>query len=699
MKLKNIKYLFIIVIFFLLGFCILYEDSEKDKVLTEIITQCLEANHYQPQKINDTLSKRTFDIYLKRLDYGKKFLTLEDVKKLEKYTYQIDDQIKNKSFEFFDFSVNTINYKINYVKSFYEDILSKPFDFKKNEVIEIDDEKRNYAKGEKELTNIWRKFLKYQTLTEINDLLTVQEKAKEKKDTTIKIKTFEEIEKQAREKVLKRYKDWFRRIAQVEREDRFSVYINSIVKSYDPHTGYFPPKDKENFDIAMSGRLEGIGAVLQEKDGYIKIVRIVPGSASWKQGELKAGDIILKVAQGEEEPVDIVDMRLDKAVRLIRGKKGTEVRLTIKKLDKSIIVIPIIRDVVIIEETYAKSAILKDKENKKTVGYILLPEFYADFNNKGGQDCANDVKKELEKLRQENINGLILDLRNNGGGSLRHAVDIAGLFIEKGPVVQVKTKKGSPYILQDNDPRIQYKGTLIIMVNYFSASASEILSAAMQDYKRGVIFGSSSTFGKGTVQKLIDLNRYLPEEYNNIKSLGALKLTTQKFYRINGGATQLKGVTPDIVLPDNYTYLDIGEKELDYRMPWDEISPVLFNQWNATFDISKLKEKSKLRVQSNVTFKLINKNSKRLKKEKDKTIYTLNFKEYKDEMDKLDEDTKKYKDIQKDTTGLMVYSLKYDIIKSENDSSKTARIEEWHKGLKKDVYLYEAFSVAKDMIK
>ncbi|MCH8318914.1 MAG: PDZ domain-containing protein, partial [Bacteroidetes bacterium] len=484
---KRLKY---IILFFSLLF--LFSASlttDNGKALINVLLRSLNTAHYQPLILNDEFSKRVFELYLKRLDYNKRFLTSSDVEQLRKYQYQIDDEVKIGSYELFDLSTEIIKNKLKEVEIFYKDLLSRPFDFEKDEIIELDPKKIDYAADKAALKEAWRKSLKYQTLSRLANLLQVQEKAQVTQDTTVEIKTYQLLEEEARKKVLKSHNNWFRRMSKIERSDRLTIYINAITNTYDPNTAWLPPKDKENFDIAFSGQLEGIGAQLQERDGYIRIVRIIPGSASWRQGQLKAKDIILKVGQRALEAVDVVDMRIDDAVKLIRGKKGTEVRLTVKKLDGSIIIIPIIRDVVILEETYAKSALVDRNDIAVKVGYIRLPKFYADFNKKGGRNCAEDIKKELIKLKEEDIDGIILDLRNNRGGSLDDAVKMAGLFIEKGPIVQIKSRTGKPTILRDRDPMVYYDGPLIIMVNSFSASASEILAAAMQDYKRGIIIG------------------------------------------------------------------------------------------------------------------------------------------------------------------------------------------------------------------
>ena len=690
------RYLYILIVFTLFSsYAPKKHWDEKDKVLLSVIIHSLNSQHFHPNQLNDDFSKKTYDLYLKALDFNKKFLIKDDIHLLKQKQLDIDNEVLNTNFDFFDLSTDLVAKRIKEAESYYKEILSKPFDFNATETVELDPDKLPYANDKNELKENWRKFLKYQVLTRIYDAQQAQDKAAEKKDTIIKVRSFAELETDARDKVLKSQNDIFHRLNQLDKTDRISFYINSIVSTYDPHTNYFPPKDKENFDIALSGQLEGIGATLQEKDGYIKVINIVPGSASWKQGSLKTGDIILKVAQGAHDPVDVVDMRLDDAVKLIRGRKGTEVRLTVKKLDGSLVVIPITRDIVVIDETYAKSAVIKAT---KKIGYIKLPQFYADFNGKGGRSSAEDVKKEIQKLKTDGIEGLILDLRNNGGGSLQDAVEMGGLFIKTGPIVQIKSGTGEPTILRDTDPAVQYDGPLVVLVNTLSASASEILAAAIQDYKRGVIVGSN-TFGKGTVQKIIDLDGFLPPEYEIVKPLGAVKLTTQKFYRINGGATQLKGVIPDVTLPDNYSYLDMGEKELDYPMPWDEISPASYEAVNKISNLDAIKKNSQGRLKSNSSFVLEEENAKRLKEQSNKTLFTLNLEQYKKEQEQIQKESKKYESIVKDISGLEVLDAQIFGTMSSADSAKAESTKAWHKQLKKDMYVYESALILNELKK
>ncbi|MCH8905081.1 MAG: carboxy terminal-processing peptidase [Bacteroidetes bacterium] len=674
------------------------KDIDREEVLIELVVNGLANNHFQSLVLNDELSVKIFDLYIDRLDRSKRFLLSSDIEKLTRYRTRIDDELNEGKTEFFELSIGLIEKRIKDAENFYKDILEKPFDFTREENIEMEADNLDFVATKKELKDRWRKVLKYQVMNRINNKLDAQETAIENSDTSVTIKTFAVLEEEARTKVEKTFRDWFYRMSKINREDRLATFINSLTNVYGPHTTYFPPKAKDNYDIAMSGQLEGIGAQLQQKDEYIKVTSIVPGSACWRQGDLEAGDLILKVAQGDQEPVDIVDMRIDDAVQLIRGKKGTEVRLTVKKIDGTQMVIQIIRDVVLLEETYAKSAILKNIETGKNFGYIDLPKFYADFNRRGGRSCATDVKNEIEKLKQDGIDGIILDLRSNGGGSLQDAVRMSGLFIEKGPIVQVKGRTSKPYVLRDVDQTVQYGGPLVILVNSFSASASEILAAAIQDYQRGVIIGSKSTFGKGTVQRFYDLDDFLNSQYEEIKPLGAIKLTTQKFYRINGGATQRKGVIPDIILADNYSYINVGVQELDHVMPWDEIDPAKYTPWSSFFlELDKLKDKSKIRTQSNNFFTKVDENAKWLKAQRDKTVFTLEFDSYREEQQAIDAIAKKFKGDEKELASMEVFSLTADMESLKSDSAKFERRAAWHTNLNKDMYLFEAMSVLGDM--
>jgi len=669
-------------------------EPSRKKVLMDMLTDGLQRSHYAPATLNDAYSEKVYTLYLKRIDNNKRFLLQSDIDQLQKFKHTIDDQIKEVNLEFFEVSDALLKQGIERGRLFYTRILAAPFDFSIDETYDLDIEDRAWAEDLNAQQELWRKSLKHSTLSRLVDKLEEQEKAIEENDTSVTIKTLEELELETRNKVKTSYDNYYNRLDKLESEDRFADFLNVLVNVYDPHTGYYPPKAKENFDIYMSGQLEGIGAQLQEKDGKIRVSRIVPGSASWKQGQLKVGDIIYAVAQANEDMVDITDMRLDNAVQLIRGKKGTEVRLKVKKMDGSFVVIPIIRDVVILEETYAKSVLI---HNNMRAGYIKLPKFYMDMNNGGGRSCADDIKIELAKLRAQSVDGIVLDLRNNGGGSLQDAVKMAGFFIEEGPIVQVKGREGAPYILRDVDPAVYYDGPLVIMVNPFSVSASEIVAAALQDYNRAIIIGSEFTYGKGTVQRFLNLDNFISGGATDLKPLGSLKLSTQKFYRINGGATQLKGVASDVVLPDAYTYIDIGEKELDNHLPWDEIEPARYFRTSSVTNLDNIKKKSKMRVAKLESFALMEEKARRLEKQQDQTVISLSLKKFREELAILDEESKKYKDIQKDSTGLTITQIPIDLEAMEGDSAKMALADAWHEKLSRDIYLFEATEVLKDM--
>jgi carboxyl-terminal processing protease len=618
---------------------------------------------------------------------------------LSQYKYDLDDQLATDRLDFFNLSNSIIEKRTKQVQNIYKELLEQPFDYTLDEKVEMDSDKVDFCSNLDELKNRWRKALKYQMITRISNKLKTQTENAEKSDT-VTIKTFAELEEEARKSVLKRQDDWFHRmIDQVNNTDRITVYENALTAVYDPHTNYFPPKLKEDFDIRFSGQLEGIGATLSPKDGYIRIVEVVPGSPAWKTGEIKEEDLIMKVGQADEEPVDVYDMRLDDAVKLIRGPKGTEVRLTIKKTDGTIKVIPIIRDVVIREETYAKSAIINAKENSEfEVGYIYLPSFYTNFNDPKGRSCGNDMKNEIRKISDEGIDNIIIDLRGNGGGSLRDAVQIAALFIDQGPVVQRRSSIGQQSVLRDHDNIIDYNGNLVVLVNETSASASEILAAALQDYQRAVIVGSNSTFGKGTVQQFIDLDRLLPSKFNEYKSFGSLKITMEKFYRINGDATQLKGVIPDIILPTNYSHIEFGEKEMDYALAWDEIDAVEFHKTDKYIpDYDYIKSRSNARVGSNENFNEINEYALWVKENRERTIEPLNFEIYQSERTKRQDYLEKFDHIGEDTLNLMVRDLRADEMLINADSTKRVTTDEWHDDITKDNYILESIYILQDL--
>ena len=672
------------------------DEGKKNRLLLEVISSTMKQHHFEEIQIDNEFSKKIHKIFIERLDYTKRFFLQDDIDKLNQYLTTIDDDINFGNFTFFETAAELYETRSAEVEEYYKGVLEKPFDFTINEDFVFDSEKRDFAKNKKELKNYWYQYAKYQTMTKLASSIKIQEEATAKNDTSVKVQTYEELESKARKEVLENLQDWTTRMKMRDRKDLLNMYFSTISSCFDPHSDYLAPKEKEDFDIQMAGQLEGIGATLSQPNDYIKVVQIVDGSPCWKQGDLKVNDLILKVAQGNGEPVNVVGMKMDDAIRLIRGKKGTEVRLTVKKVDGTIKEIPIIRDVIVMEETFAKSAVISDKIDNTKVGYIYLPRFYADFNDKNGRFCSKDVEVELKKMKLEKIDKLVIDLRNNGGGSLQDVVEIVGMFIEKGPVVQVKGRVGAPMVLRDDNSKISFDGKLVIMINEFSASASEILAAAIQDYGRGVIVGSKHSHGKGTVQRFVPIDEVI-QGYNNLKPFGSLKLTIQKFYRINGGSTQLKGVSSDIIIPDAYSELEVGEKELDYPLKWDEIPNADYKIINSVSNLKELKANSEKRIREDSAFVEIQNYAKWLKDTQEEHVVSLNLKKYMETEKLRDEKSKKFSDLSEKETNLIFTVPKADSIDVYSDTIKTRRVETWYKELKKDIHLKEVYKIVNEM--
>lgn len=673
--------------------------KKDEQLVAKIIADVLENGHYSPNKLDDNISSFAFDDYLEKLDFNKLYFLQSDIDQFKKYRTELDDEVKNLDFKFFHEVIKQFNKRLDESEELYKKILAKPFDFEKNESIELDGEKRSYFKSNAEREEYWRLYLKYLTMLRLANKIEKQEKDLAKPNDSIKVveKTKTELEIEARKQVLKNMNTRFERRREIDDEDQFAIFINSIAAAFGPHTEYFPPQEKENFDMRMTGRLEGIGAQLTKENEYIKVVEIVPGSASWKQGELKANDLIIKVAQKGEEPVDIVDAAMKEAISLIRGPKGTEVTLTVQKPNGEIKEIPIIRDVVIQEETYAKSALIESKTHQNKIGYIYLPSFYSTFGEKDGRRSADDIKNELNRLKKENVSGIILDLRNNGGGSLQDAIDMTGHFIEKGPVVQVKDETRPPRVYSDRDKEIVYDGPVIVMINSFSASASEILAAALEDYNRAIIVGTPS-FGKGTVQTMIDLNRYVNPDMIPDKPLGSLKFTIQQFYRVNGASTQLKGVEPHIYLPDEYSYMETGIKSLKNPLPWDKIDAAKYEKCNYNYDIKSLKKNSAKRIKKDEIFSALENRNAKYKKDREATLVSTNIEAELAERKVRKQENKEFTSLIKPDDNFEFISLQEFNPADEADVIADKK-ENWQKQLSKDYYLHEVIFIMEDMIK
>mgnify|MGYP003894765687 FL=1 len=693
-----------------------FNFQEREAMILTGVMKFMDQVHYNPKMINDELSVVIFDEYIEALDSRKRFLTQEEVDELAKFRDKIDDQIKIKTFEMFEMSNELIEKGIQRGQRIYASIDVSALNLTSNDKVNLDYENRERPKNEKALKKYWEQLITYDIISKVETKIDKQVKklqammlvppaidtAAEDSEKELYVeKNRDELVAEAIEDHTKNYKKWFRRLNKQRRSDRFEQYLNAVTHQSDPHTTYFNPKKRDDFNINMGGKLEGIGARLQADDDFIKIVSIVPGGPIWKTKKAEADDLIIAIQQeGEDEVLNLYGMRLDDVVSKIRGKKGTVITLTIRKKDGSEILLAIERDEVITEETLAKSLIIDKVGSIENIGYIKLPKFYSSFEKKGGNSCAKDVASEIEKLKTVNVNGIILDLRNNTGGSLNDVVEMSGLFIKEGPIVQVKPRTRDAYVHLDKNPDVLYDGPLMILVNKYSASASEIIAAAMQDYKRAVIVGSTSTYGKGTVQRFYDLDRAFKgaEDY---KPLGSLKMTTQKFFRVNGGSTQLIGVTPDIVLPDNYQYMEVGEKEYDHAMKWTEIDPVEYSQDVALLDhIDEVAATSKKRVDKNDKFTKVLANAERIKKYRDNSTYSLNIDQFIEEMDQREEDSEQYKDLyDTDIASLKISNLEVDMDNINFDESKQARNQDWLDGMKKDFYLEEALSIMKDMIR
>lgn len=661
--------------------------------IMKLVGEMLADGHYSPQDINDAFSARVFRRYLGELDPEKNMYLQADINALKPFEKKIDEEIKGAPVEFFKSAGQLFNQRMDEAAKICQEFLSKPFSFNVDEEVVLDGDKLEFPATEAERRERWRKKLKYMTLERFVDLQDSREKNKGQQGFVVK--TDAELEQDARERVKRIMDRTFERYRfKFSDDDKFNLFVNTITTTMDPHTEFFPPVDKRYFDEEMSGRFFGIGASLQYDDGNIKVASVLSGSPAWKSGEIQPGDVIVKVGQGSEEPVDLTGFVVTDAVKLIRGKKGTEVKLTIRKADGSLKQVSLIRDEIVQDETFARSALIA--HNGQKIGYIYLPEFYADFDRPNGNRSFTDVAKEVTKLKEQKVDGIIMDLRNNGGGSLYDVVQMAGLFIEDGPVVQVKDKENKPTVLRDKDRNVLYTGPLAVMVNEFSASASEIFAAAIQDYNRGVIIGSTSTYGKGTVQRNIGLDNETGYSMSN-SDLGTIKLTLQKFYRINGGSTQLRGVNSDIVLPDNLEYLKVREKDDENALPWDEIGKASYSLWKPGYDLKTIQQMSNDRLLQDNTFSLIRENTEWLSKQNDKT-YSLQLEKYRQRQQQLRNTMKQMETLMKLKNELDVAPLPEEVNRWAEDKPKQDRFNQWISDRRKDIYLDQAVKVMNDII-
>ena len=686
---------FLLVLLFLTlsSFFDFNQNNEKDKLLIEIISYVIERGHFDPKNIDNEFSENMFKEFIENMDGQHRFFLSSDIGNFKKYKYDLDDQIINSKTTFFDLVYNKLIQRQEIVKNFYEEILNKPFSFNEDEIISLDYKNAPYPTTLNDLKFLWRKRLKLSTLSIYVDKKEDQINQK-KIDSSHAILDDYILEKQSREITLSNMKNFFDSVDELNRNDYFNIYINSLVKQFDPHSFYFSPNEKETFDTSISGKFEGIGARLGKKNQQITILEVISGGPVWKGNLLEPGDVILKVSDSSGDPVEVTGMRLDDVVKLIKGPKGTNVILNVKRVDGTVNDVNIVRDIVELEESYAKASIIK--KNEINYGLIYLPKFYVDFKSYNERNAANDVKKLIIQLKKEKINGLVLDLRDNGGGSLQTVVDITGYFIKTGPVVQVKSTGGKKQVLRDRDPSIIWNGPLVVLVNELSASASEILAAALQDYNRAIVIGSKQTFGKGTVQNVVDLNKIIAG--NSYGNLGALKLTTDKFYRINGGSTQLEGVKSDIIFPNRYSFIEIGEKDQENPLPWDFIGSAQFSPSDTKNNFEYIQNESNKRIVSNTYLNLLKEEAKWVKEQQDQYKYSLNYSEFVRNRDSIVKISKKFDKIGNYRSDLTIDWIEEDRLEIDVNNSFKEKRARWKETLIKDIQLNEAINILSDIV-
>lgn len=670
-------------------------EAKYQKILRNVGI-VLEQGHYNPKKIDDAFSKGVLQDYIKTLDPDKYIFLQSDIQNFKKFENRIDDEIHGSPLESFYTIARVYNKRIDEAAAIFKEVLSQPFNFEVNEFYEADGDKKKAPANVEDRYDHIRKRVKYNVLTRFVSLQ--EDREKQNKDSLYKPDSI--LLKEATQAIEKQYNRFFETLRNHNSQDElFSAFVNTITSRMDPHTNYMAPIDKRTFDEMMSGTFYGIGAQLREEEGKIKIVSLVTGGPAWKSGELKPEDEILKIAEGDAAPVDVTGYALSDAVKLIRGeKKGTEVKLTVRRPDGTEKVISLIRDEISLDDVYAKSAVL---EGKRKIGYILLPEFYANFQDPSARRSSTDVAKEVQKLKDQNVEGIIIDLRSNGGGSLSDVVDMVGLFIKNGPVVQVKGRNEKASVLSVQNKDVLYSGPLTVLVDEFSASASEIFAAAIQDYHRGIIIGSSSTYGKGTVQRTLSLE---PQSENSIfgrkpEGLGDIKLTFRKFYRINGGTTQRVGVVPDIILPDRMEIFKLREKDNPNALGWDEIPKANYSLWkDGNVPMEEVIKEAKKEVLEKPKFNGIKTVVSKVESYRDEPI-PLNENQYKEYQKKAKSLSSQLDSFLVVKDSLNVKGLPKDIVSMEKDSSRMQSYKRFIKTVSGDLYVEEAVDVMDQMIK
>lgn len=658
--------------------------------------------HYSPKPINDAYSQEVYKHYFEMIDASKRYFMQSDMDEFSKHKTKLDDYLNQGNLTFYKLTIDRLYQRVDEIDKITQDILAKPINLDEDETLILEPKLRKNATNKNELAAEWKKYIKYNILQEMESLKAKEETQKEKKDSVQKFKLKDTIKleilspEQRRVKATTEVKDLitdtFRRFKKRNKMDWFTVHMNAYTEVFDPHTNYYSPKNKEDFDTQFKGKVIGIGAIIQEKRGYLYLGPLTIGAPAWKSKQLSEGDKILKVkSKPNEDAVNVVGMLSDEAVRLIRGEKGTKVTLTVEKKDKSIKEVTMIREEVAIEDTFARSIIVNSADGKK-YGLISLPSFNADFEDAKGRNASDDIKNEILKLKPQGVQGIILDLRNNGGGSLTEVGDIMGLFMNAGPFVQVKDGNGKIQTLKNKTNSPIWTGPVVIMQNELSASASEILAGAMQDYGRGIVLGSPQSFGKGTVQTFVDLNRFL----NTNDDFGSLKLTIQKFYRVTGESTQRKGIQSDIQMKDFFTYAEVGERYDDFALAWDKIPAVAYQPMNY-FSIQALQKASEARLQNNKNYQLIQESAQwKEKLDKEESI-SLKESKFDEVMKKRKAQIEKFKVLDKFNNGLKFTLNPDEMVREKNDEAFTKKTQNWIKNLQRDLYLQEAVNVISGM--
>lgn len=684
-----------------LAFCFNSPKNDDEKMSTIMISvkNTLSYLHYSPRPINDAYSADVYKQYFDMIDASKRYFLQSDMNEFEKHRTKLDDYLNRGDLSFYKLTVDRLYQRVEEIDKISQTILSAPLNFDEEETLVLEPKLKKNPVNAAELSAEWKKYIKYNILQEMESLSAKEQLQKEKKDSvqkfnlkdTIKLEilTPEQKRIKATEEVKDMLTDTFRRFKKRNKMDWFTVYMNAYTEVFDPHTNYFSPKNKEDFDTNFTGKVIGIGAIIQEKRGYLYLGALTIGAPAWKSKQLSEGDKILKVrSKPNEEAVNVVGMLSDEAVRLIRGEKGTKVTLTVEKKDKSIKEVTMVREEVAIEDTFARSIIINSADGRK-YGFVNLPSFNADFEDSKGRNASDDIKNELIKLKAQNVEGIILDLRNNGGGSLTEVGDIMGLFMNAGPYVQVKDGNGKIQTLKNRTNAPVWTGPLIIMQNELSASASEILAGAVQDYGRGIVIGSPQSFGKGTVQTFVDLNRFL----NSNDDFGSLKLTIQKFYRVTGESTQRKGIESDIKMKDFFTYAEIGERYDDYALPWDKIPAAVYQPLNF-LQVNSLLKSAESRLATNKNYQLMQESAQwKERLDKEETI-SLNQNKFSALMKERKAQIEKFRALEKYNNGLKFTLNPDEVEREKKDEAFAKKTQNWTKSLQRDMYLQEAVAIA-----